>query len=277
MVKKNYGIICDVGGKGKGNQDSAFFTQFDLIIAPGSPDSKEFSSKGILSIVCDGVSASNHGEKGSSFVIRTLSAKIMNHLYTQNFDPGQIQNIIQQFILDTNSELLSLYKDLITSEKVPMTTLVGVLVIGQWLWVFNLGDSPAYLVKDGQIGQITVDHIGTGASHEITEAMGRPTVNPALRLFNWAFENDYTGTNKVYSDSYYFLICSDGLSDLVNPDEIRDHLLSTDIPTLQDKCQALYRLSMERKIEDNVSIIALDLAQYMDGLSPIQIIKLSYE
>ncbi|MHA1585643.1 MAG: hypothetical protein ACTSWL_10340, partial [Promethearchaeota archaeon] len=52
---KNYGVICDVGGKIKGNQDSAFFTKFDLIIAPGSPDSKSFAYPGILSLICDGV------------------------------------------------------------------------------------------------------------------------------------------------------------------------------------------------------------------------------
>ncbi len=276
MRQKNYGIICDVGGKGKGNQDSAFYQEFDLIIAPGDPDSKEFTHKCILALVCDGVSASNHGEKGSSFVIRILSSKIMNIILLNNFTPSNLHNQIKQAILETNKQLMQKYQDYIESGKVPKTTLVGLLTIGQYIWTFNLGDSRAYLVKDDLIGQVSVDHVGTGATHEITQAMGQDMIKPEIKFYNWAFENDHYAQKRAFKQDYYALICSDGLTDVINSEEIKDHLRDSSINSVQKKVQKLYQLAMERDIEDNVSIIAINLAQYLSELSKVEILKLSY-
>jgi PPM family protein phosphatase len=274
MNDKDFGIICDVGGKGIGNQDSAFFLESELIIAPGSPDYTQFSCPTILALVCDGVSASQRGEKGSSFVVRNLSSKILNHLITKDFKPSEILDKLKEFIIETNNALVNQFKELIESGKVPKTTLVGVLVIGQWLWVFNLGDSRAYLIKDNQIGQISLDHVG-GASHEITEAMGQLKINPEIRVYNWAFLENKS-INLSFEKDYYFLICSDGLTDLVKPEEI-NQMLMNDTEKMQDKVEKLYDLSMERKIDDNVSIIAVNLAKYISNISKVQIMKLSFE
>jgi len=273
----DYGIICDVGGKGKGNEDSAFLNIFDLIIAPGSPHSKSFAYKGILAIVCDGVSGSAKGEEGSTFAIRCLSSKIMTYLYQENLDIAQLHIKLNEFIQQTNSELFIRFKALIDKEnKIPKSTLVGVLIIGQWIWVFNLGDSRAYLVKDGQISQVSVDHIGTVA-HEITQAFGEAKIQPAIQVYNWAF-NDNAATQKSFQSNYSFLICSDGLTDKVTPPEI-SAILSTqsENKTMQEKVEKLYDLTMSRNINDNVSIISVDLAKYIKNVTPIQILKLSFD
>ena len=276
MVKNTYGLICTVGGKAKGNQDSAFYHEFDMIFAPGSPDAQQFSNKGILAIVCDGVSASNHGEKGSTFVARNLGAKIINSLILDDFELGKIQPMILNSIQQTNTELLNKYKDLITQNKVPKTTLVGVLIIGQYLWVFNLGDSRAFLLKDEEIGQISTDHIGTSAAHEITQAMGQEEISPAFHFYNWAFEKNLNITQKdlVYKENYQCLICSDGLTDLVSNNEIKLMLNNPNMEKMQSKVEELYKLTMSRKIDDNVSIIAIDLDKYFKSQEHIDILQL---
>jgi len=273
----DYGIICDVGGKGKGNEDSAFLNIFDLIIAPGSPHSKSFAYKGILAIVCDGVSGSAKGEEGSTFAIRCLSSKIMNYFFQDNLDIAQLHLKLNEFIQQTNNELFSRFKILIEKEnKIPKSTLVGILILGQWIWVFNLGDSRAFLVKDGQISQVSVDHVGTVA-HEITQAFGEPKIVPAIQVYNWAF-NDHAATQKSFQSKYSFLICSDGLTDKVTPPEIST-ILSDDSEkkSMQEKTEKLYDLTMSRNINDNVSIIAVDLAGYLKNITPIQILKLSFD
>ncbi|WP_457920128.1 PP2C family protein-serine/threonine phosphatase [Candidatus Lokiarchaeum ossiferum] len=228
-------------------------------------------------MVCDGVSASSHGEKGSTFVIRHLSSKIMNYLYTNNFQLQNVHERLLKYINETNLELLQEFKQEIEKEKVPKTTLVGVLVIGQWLWTFNIGDSRSFVIKDLLISQISVDDIGTGATHEITQALGQVPLSPHVSVFNWAFEGDYTAENIAFDHNYYFLICSDGLTDKVSSEEILKILTDPNNDgSVQEKVESLYILTMERKIDDNVSIIAVDLAQYFKNLSPIQIIKLSY-
>ncbi len=273
--EKNYGIICDVGGKRKGNQDSMFFSEFDLIIAPGSPDSKQFSYRSILAIICDGVSGSLKGEKGSNFVIRHLAAKIIGDLHLNNFDVSKELKKIQDFINQTNSELISEFEEL---KNTPQTTLAGFLVIGQWLWIFNLGDSRIFSVKDGLINQISVDHIGKSASHEITQSMGLGEVRPELKIFNWAYQTESDEEILSYKEKFYILACSDGLTDKVNQDEIQK-ILNNKLSTIsvQEKVETLYNLTMKRKIDDNVSIIVVDLSKYFDSLSIIQKIKLQFE
>ncbi|QEE14935.1 PP2C family serine/threonine-protein phosphatase [Promethearchaeum syntrophicum] len=277
-MKKNqldYGIICDVGGKRKGNQDSLFFSEFDLIIAPGSPDSKQFSYKSILAIICDGVSSSLKGEKGSNFVIRHLAAKIIGDLYIHNFSISEELNKIQEFINQTNFELINEFKDL---KNTPQTTLAGFLVIGQWLWLFNLGDSRIFIVKDGEINQISVDHIGTSASHEITQSMGLSEIKPELKIFNWAYQTKNDEKKISYTEKYYILACSDGLTDRVTNSEINEILNDqSKNEGIQEKVEILYNLSMTRGNDDNISIIAVDLSKYFDSISIIQKIKLQYE
>ncbi|MHA1475099.1 MAG: PP2C family protein-serine/threonine phosphatase [Promethearchaeota archaeon] len=277
-MKKNqldYGIICDVGGKRKGNQDSLFFSEFDLIIAPGSPDSKQFSYKSILAIICDGVSGSLKGEKGSNFVIRHLAAKIIGDLHLNNFNVNEELIKIQDFINKTNSELINEFKD---QKNTPQTTLAGFLVIGQWLWVFNLGDSRIFIFKDGNINQVSIDHIGKSTSHEITQSMGLNEVKPELKIFNWAYQAESNEEKLSYQDNFYILTCSDGLTDRVTNSEINKILNEhTEKKSIQEKVEILYNLSMTRGNDDNISIIAVDLSKYFNSLSNIQKIKLQYE
>jgi len=271
----NYGIICDVGGKRKGNQDSLFFSAFDLIVAPGSPDSKQFSYKSIMGIICDGVSGSLKGEKGSNFVIRHLAAKIIGDLHLNNFNVNEELMKIQDFINQTNTELIDEFKEL---KNTPQTTLAGFLVIGQWLWVFNLGDSRIFFSKDGIINQVSIDHVGKSTSHEITQSMGLDEVKPEIKIFNWAYQEENYEEKLSYKNNFYILSCSDGLTDKVTNSEINEILNEhSENRSIQEKVEILYNLSMSRGNDDNISIIAVDLSKYFDSLSIIQKMKLQYE
>ncbi|WP_457556619.1 PP2C family serine/threonine-protein phosphatase [Candidatus Harpocratesius sp.] len=276
-MSKDYGLICDIGGKNKGNQDSAFFIQFDLKLAPASTKEKFFSHNGILALVCDGVSASHHGDEGSSFVVKTLPTKILHYFLTENVDFAQIQNIIVNAIKETNNELINKFSSEIQKGNIPKTTLVGFLIIGPWIWVFNLGDSRAYLIKDNEIRQISIDHIGTGASHEITEAMGQKTIHPYIKTYNWAYNLKSNTKQKIYQKQFYGILCSDGLTDKVSDSEINDFLQKrTKNESLQDIVMKLYNLSIERKIEDNISIIIIDMKEFFEKISEIEKIRLDY-
>jgi protein phosphatase len=272
-IAADYGIISDVGGKDKGNEDSAFYQQNDIIFSPGSPKSKAFNYQTILAMICDGVSGSVKGEEGSTFVIRRLAGKIINHILLEDLALSNIQHKLVQYINETNDDLLKLFNLDIQKGKIPKSTLVGGLILGQYLWIFNLGDSRAYLIRDGQIGQVSIDHVGP-INHEITQAFGELKVTPYIYPYLWAFK-DQKCTEPNYEKSFYLLICSDGLTDKVSGDEIGKILSDTSKnENLQVKVENLYQLTMSRGIEDNVSIIAVDLIDYIKNLSKIQIIRL---
>ena len=88
----------------------------------------------------------------------------------------------------------------------------------------------------------------------------------------WAFA-DKECTKPNFSNNFSFLICSDGLTDKVSADEINS-VLKKDGKSMQEKVEDLYDLTMSREIDDNVSIIAVDLADYLKNLSKVQIIRL---
>lgn len=270
-------MICDIGGKNKGNQDSAFYLKFNAICAPASIQDQYFSHQGILALVCDGVSSSHHGDQGSSFVIKSLPMKILNYLFTSNVKLAEIQEVILRSIQETNQELIHNFSDEIQKGNIPKTTLVGLLLLGPWVWIFNLGDSRAFLVKDEEIRQVSTDHIGTGAAHEITEAMGQEEIHPDIKVYNWAYQHDDPNHRPVFQSKYFAVLCSDGLTDKVNEQEI-NHILQqkTSSDSLQKTVLKLYSLSMERKIDDNISIIVIDFKKFFDNLSDIEKIRLEY-
>ncbi len=270
------GIICDVGGKYKGNQDSALYHEFSLIIAPASSKSRSFSYNGILALVADGVSGSNHGEEGSSFTIRRFTRLLFDEFFEHTFHIESMQSQIEKCLAATNQQLQSEFAQYIKEGAIPKSTIVGMIVIGQWLWVFNLGDSRAYVIKDGLIQQISLDHVGESTAHEITQAMGQENISPYIKIFNWAFENNSNLKSPTFQSQYYALLCSDGLTDKVSNEEI-NQIITSNTPDidLQEKVQKLYDLSLEREIDDNVSIIAINLAHYFYNLNKIQIIKLN--
>ena len=272
---KNYGFICDIGGKLKGNQDSALICEFDLILAPGSPKSKSFSHKGYFALIADGVSGSNHGEEGSTFAIRYFASEFYGYIFTQDFEISTLSQEIGEILKKTNKALLEKYEIFVKKGNAPKTTFVGIVVIGQWLWVFNLGDSKAFVLKDGLISQISMDHVGNSTLHEITQAFGQENIQPHIKVYNWAFESNKDIENPAFKNSYYCMLCSDGLSDKVSMNEINDEfILKGKDLTIQAKVENLYNLSMERGIDDNISIIVIDLAAYFNNIDKIELYQL---
>ena len=85
-------------------------------------------------------------------------------------------------------------------------------------------------------------------------------------------------SKKAFETDYFALICSDGLTDTVNPKRVNGILCDhTENLSLQQKVEQLYDLTMSRAIEDNVSIIAVNLGEYLEQLFPIQTLKLSFD
>ena len=146
------------------------------------------------------------------------------------------------------------------------TTLVGA-VVGKKedAWqasIINVGDSRAYHISDGRAIQITKDHslvedmITRG---EITreEAWGHPNRNLITRV---------VGTDsKVNRDIYRvdlkegdrLLLCSDGLTDLVNDEELAEEVLH--YADLEKCCEMLITLALAKGGPDNVTVLMVSV------------------
>lgn len=122
------------------------------------------------------------------------------------------------------------------------STLVAAAVRGRMLAVANLGDSRAYLVRGGTARQITADHSGPQAN-SITRFVGDPRgVDPDV------FVERLRGRDRV-------VLCSDGLTKHVDPDEIAATAAAA---PPQRAARTLVELANARGGIDNVTVVVYE-------------------
>ena len=156
---------------------------------------------------------------------------------------------------DANARLL--HQSELNHGEVSGSTLVLLLAFGGRFACLWSGDSRIYLVRDRQIAQITRDH---NEAQELV-AQGVITREEARR---WPRRNVITRAIGVYEDPEIeveqgdlrpgdtFVLCSDGLTNHVEDEEIRDIALNA---SPQQACDALVELTLQRGATDNVTVV----------------------
>jgi protein phosphatase len=139
------------------------------------------------------------------------------------------------------------------------TTLTICYILGPELFVMHAGDSRAYLYRGGDLERLTRDHtraqelIDAGLAapgspeerkrrHVLTNCLGGPSLNVEVDVDHRRLE-----------DGDRLLLCTDGLTDLVEDDEIADLLERFPSPT--DASRVLVDVALERGGKDNVTAV----------------------
>src|SRR6266545_2306695 len=141
------------------------------------------------------------------------------------------------------------------------TTLVVLLEDGDSVHLANVGDSRAYLLRNGELSQVTVDH--TLVQELIDEGRLRPDEaerHPQRSIITRALgvESDVEVdlfTYKLLSGDR-LLLCSDGLSGVVDEHRIRNVLLR--VPEPQRAAEKLVAMANEGGGPDNITVVVLD-------------------
>jgi len=139
------------------------------------------------------------------------------------------------------------------------TTLTIVRNMGRQLHIVHVGDSRAYLLRNGRLHHLTRDHTyvqllidsGQLTKEEAVDFRGRHILVNALGGFNEDVEVDLDQI--ALSSGDRILMCSDGLTDMVDDDTIRQVLVERH--ESQDACQRLIDLALERGGKDNVTVV----------------------
>lgn len=247
MVQTRSFTLSDRGRSRRNNED--FVASFE----PADP--KELQASGCLYIVADGVGGESKGERAS----RYAAEKILYDYY-QNPDL-EIGQRLRQAMAQVNKDIFNYAQQ---SEHITRmaTTLVAAVVRENTLTVANVGDSRAYLIRDGQVVQISRDHSLAGellARGEISEAEAKDSFvrNRLTRSLG--------GESEVAVDVYpaiplqtrdRILLCSDGLTRYANREKIGE-LTGKGSP--QEIAERLIRYANECGGADNVSAIFIAL------------------
>lgn len=200
-----------------------------------------------LLVVADGMGGAAAGEVASRLAVETLRTAFM-----EGEPQGTVQHKLRQAIQTANEVIRT--RAAANDDLFGMgTTCVAASLSDRQLHVGHVGDSRAYLVDPRGIRQITRDHnlaeelkcmVGAngpdGAQHVLTRSLGsRPAV-----------EVDVSEAIQLQPD-HVLVLCSDGLSNLVGSDEIRD-VCQRNAPAVA--CARLIALARERGAPDNVTV-----------------------
>ena len=205
----------------------------------------------VIGIVCDGVGSHSNAAYSSNYIVSTLE-KEWQDLTFANFN--NMKNWLYDRIEKLNTELYTKSKD---NQKKMGTTIVTVAIFDNQVVVYNIGDSTAYgLTKDNVMNVVTVEDSFVGAlisAGAITEEEAKS--HPEKHVLTQALATRDNIDLHTFIDDLnnydYFLLCSDGLTNMIEKEEIqnivRNDELSIAVNKLIDKC-------VERGGVDNISV-----------------------
>jgi protein phosphatase len=242
-------VLTDVGCARETNEDCGRFVS--------SADPSVASRKGVLMLVADGVGGNSAGEVAS----RT-AADVIGRVYYDH--EGDTQLALVDALRAANRAI----REAAGADPALAgmgTTCSALAVKGGFAFSANVGDSRVYLVRDGQIYLMTEDDSVVGAMVKnglLTRAQARkhPDKNVIISALGGGPEVSIRTWDAPLplrlGDS--FVVCSDGLYDLVKEDEIKD-AVAADAPDAA--CASLVALARERGGHDNITVGVLGVRQ----------------
>jgi len=211
-------------------------------------DKKEIS----LWVVADGMGGHEAGNVASQMIVEALGD--MERPGTLSGYVNELENRIR----DVNRRLLE-YSEIMLDGKLVGSTFVGFTIydqIGLCMW---MGDSRLYLYRGNELKQLSRDHsqvaelLASGAISE-AEAKDHPDANVITRAVGTSDELciEYDVFNVQVGD--VFLLCSDGLYNAVDSENISESL-KADTP--EHTVDTLIQQALENEARDNVSVIVV--------------------
>lgn len=240
-------VLTDAGCRRERNEDSAVF------IRPG--DAGLLSSRGVLAVVADGMGGHSAGEVASR-----IAVDVVGRLYFES--QGEWRSALVDALQIANAAILERSRQ--SAELRNMGTTCTALAIRECsAWCAHAGDSRLYLLRKGEIYAMTEDH------SEVMEKvrLGLLTLNEARRhedrnvilrclgsradllLATWEEPLPVLSGDR-------FVLCSDGLYDIVDECEINEHATATE-PF--EAARRLVHLARDRGAPDNVTIAIVEL------------------
>lgn len=212
----------DVGMHRKVNQDS--FATLSI-----------WGGEGVLLVVCDGMGGHKAGEIASKKAISAFCDKIVSSpclSETPAEQESEIRHTLVTAARGANSLLFRMSSDF--DELSGMgTTLVAGLIFRDVLYCINIGDSRLYVITENEVKQITHDHsfvqylvdYGKITPEEAKNYPRKNVITQAVGI-NATTDMDFFRVSLKISGHGFILLCSDGLSNYVEPKRILDILYS---------------------------------------------------
>ncbi len=234
--------LTDTGIVRDHNEDS-------VIIIKNSDDS-------ILMAVADGMGGHRAGEVASSIAITYLGNRFMETFFKMN--KASAVEWIKTTVNEINGQIFK-YTEENPESKGMGTTLVMAIITKDYILFGNIGDSSGFVMKDGKIHKVTHDHTLVNLlldAGELTpeEAKNHPKKNILMNALgiNDPIDIDVFDCNMDINE---ILLCSDGLTTMINEEQIEKVLLEN--ISIEETVLKLIKKANNRGGNDNISVAYL--------------------
>ncbi len=217
----------------------------------------ELSDGTAWAVVCDGMGGANGGNIASANAVKIISEYISSS-YHEGMNSNSIKTLLQSSICGANVRLFDMSRT-IESLKGMGTTVVTVIVSDGVAHIAHAGDSRAYILRDNKLIQITKDHSMVQSmldKGQITaeEAKNHPNKNLITRALGIADDISIEYNEIDFCESDCILICTDGLTNFVNVEEIEGIVSKHNF---YEYPQALIDAANSRGGGDNITVVLL--------------------
>jgi protein phosphatase len=259
--------LTDVGRKRERNEDNHLVLPLDGSGAPQSGEAGTLSidEPGLLLAVADGMGGHHGGEIASRMCVDNLGNEIVHQLHDAGTVHPDLASALQQAVVATHRAVFSFAQDYAKNQTIG-TTLTAALLCGPRAEVAQVGDSRAYLLRDGNLILLTQDQtignklrnrgtdlamVNARIQELLTQAVGaQPEINVIMTAIDMEPQD-------------VLLLCSDGLYKAVSPEELVG-ILELEIP-LAEKASQLISRGNENGGPDNITVILVEICQAEGG------------
>ncbi len=256
-------VISHTGNVRTNNEDNFFFDGF--IMEPDHADEgyrtqMDRTDRFHLFGICDGMGGLEGGERASYIGVREMQ------MLFRPIEDRSIERMIRNYAMKTTDLVLADSRKNGKNQK-EGTTMVLLYLYRMKGYVANIGDSRIYLLRRGKLTQISRDHSqvfqmmlrGELTREEMRKHPKANAISHYIGMQREKINDQYINFETVeLENNDRFLICSDGLSDLLSFERIEGFLSSEDSPL--DAAERLVMEALELGGKDNTTAMIINIS-----------------
>ncbi len=201
LLRLDIALQTDIGRKRPHNEDSM------VSVVPDDP--RVMEKKGALFVVADGMGGHAKGEVASD-----MAVKIVNAAYYEDEDED-IASSLARAVKQANSMIHHLS---VQEESGMGTTCIACVLLGDTVFIANVGDSRAYLVREGLLRQVA-EQVRAGILTR-EQARTHERRNVIYRSLGCSPDVEVDIFTEQVQDGDVLVLCTDGLSEVIEEDEL---------------------------------------------------------
>lgn len=212
-----------------------------------------------LLAVADGMGGHKAGETASTLALEAMAGILRNDPDLLAENPVEA---LQTAFKHANETVFNFSREQGEEFRGMGTTVAAVLERDGRIFVAHVGDSRVYLVRGDEIKLLTSDHslvnelLKSGSISE-EEAVNHPQRNVLTRAVGTSDSVEVDVNEVTVTNGDMIILCTDGLSNLVNLDEIKQ--MAGQSESLAERAERFIAMALERGGDDNITVILLQV------------------